>query len=190
MNNKKTLAIIIPVVIGVAVLILVFTTILPKQKLAKAMNYLESGNYEEGYAILEEIERSDLIEANKRERATAYLNNGEYGEAYTLLDEIGDSETIIASKRERATVYLNNGEYVKAYDLLEQIGDSETINASRYSRAVTLIESGKDIEAYDLLKYLIKYKDSEKLKTEIKSKYPELQLKEAQVGDVIKMGKY
>ncbi len=123
----------------------------------KALALIESGDYEEAYALLGKIGDSETIINNKHERALALIETGDYKEAYALLEEIGDSETIINNKHERALTLIESGDYKEAYTLLEEIGDSETITKNKQERALALIESGDYAVAYNLLENIGDY---------------------------------
>ena len=149
---KKFAAIATPVLcVCIAFVIVLCTVIIPQQKYNKAMNLLESGDYDSAYALLEEITKDDDIKVSKYNRAMKLLESEDYDSAYALLEEIDDNETIASSKRSRAMKLLESGYYYSAYALLEEIGDSETIASSRRSRAMKLLDSGNYDYAYTLL---------------------------------------
>ena len=78
--------IIIAVVICVAAAIVYFKVISPKISYNNAFNLIESGKYDEGYALLEELGQNEAIKENKYERALSYIDNKDYKNAYLLLD--------------------------------------------------------------------------------------------------------
>lgn len=49
------------------------------------MALIESGDYDAGYAILEELGESEDVQSNKYDRAMEALNDGNSGMAYDLL---------------------------------------------------------------------------------------------------------
>ena len=150
---KKFAAIATPVLcVCIAFVIVLNMVIIPQQKYNKAMNLLESGDYDSAYSLLEEINKDDDIKVSKYNRAMKLLESEDYDSAYALLKEIDDNETIVASKRSRAMKLLESGYYYSAYALLEEIGDSETIASSRRSRAMKLLDSGNYDYAYTLLR--------------------------------------
>ena len=150
---KKFAAIATPVLcVCIAFVIVLTTVIIPQLKYNKAMNLLESGDYDSAYALLEEINKDDDIKVSKYNRAMKLLESEDYDSAYALLKEIDDNETIVASKRSRAMKLLESEDYYSAYALFEEIGDSETITSSRRSRAMKLLESGNFDSAYTLLR--------------------------------------
>ena len=150
---KKFAAIATPVLcVCIAFVIVLCTVIIPQQKYNKAMNLLESGDYDSAYALLEEINKYDDIKVSKYNRAMKLLESEDYDSAYSLLEEIDDNETIASSKRSRAMNLLESGYYYSAYALLEEIGASETIASSKRSRAMKLLDSGNYDYAYTLLR--------------------------------------
>lgn len=150
---KRAVAITVPIIcVCIALVIVLTTVIIPQLKYNKAMNLLESGDYDSAYSLLEEINKYDDIKVSKYNRAMKLLESEDYDSAYSLLEEIDDNETIVSSKRSRAMKLLDSGNYDSAYGLLNEIGDSETIASSKRSRAMKLLDSGDFDSAYTLLR--------------------------------------
>lgn len=150
---KKFAAIATPVLcVCIAFVIVLTTVIIPQLKYNKAMNLLESGDYDSAYALLEEINKDDDIKVSKYNRAMKLLESEDYDSAYALLKEIDDNETIASSKRSRAMKLLDSGDFDSAYSLLKEIDDNETIASSKRSRAMKLLDSGNFDSAYGLLR--------------------------------------
>lgn len=84
---------------------------------------------------------------------------------------------------------LDSGDFDSAYTLLREINDIDTIFASKYDRAIKCIDSGDYESAYILLKD-ISYKDSKEKCADIKSKYNQILMRKAAVGDKITFGTY
>lgn len=84
---------------------------------------------------------------------------------------------------------LDSGNYDYAYTLLREINDNETIASSKYNRAIKCIDSGDYESAYILLKD-ISYKDSKEKCADIKTKYNQILMRKAAVGDKITFGTY
>lgn len=84
---------------------------------------------------------------------------------------------------------LDSGNYDYAYTLLREINDIDTIFASKYDRAIKCMDSGDYESAYILLKD-ISYKDSKEKCAEIKTKYNQILMRKAAVGDKITFGTY
>lgn len=220
---KRAVAITVPIIcVCIAFVIVLTTVIIPQLKYNKAMNLLESGDYDSAYSLLEEINKYDDIKVSKYNRAMKLLESEDYDSAYALLKEIDDNETIVASKRSRAMKLLDSGNYDSAYGLLNEIGDSETIASSKRSRAMKLLDSGNFDSAYGLLREIndidtifaskydraikcidsgdyesayillkdISYKDSKEKCADIKSKYNQILMRKAAVGDKITFGTY
>lgn len=187
---KRVVAITVPIIcVCIAFVIVLCTVIIPQLKYNKAMNLLESGDYDSAYALLEEINKYDDIKVSKYNRAMKLLESEDYDSAYSLLEEIDDNETIASSRRSRAMKLLDSGNYDYAYTLLRAIGDNETILASKYDRAIKCIDSGDYESAYILLKD-ISYKDSKEKCADIKTKYNRILMRKAAVGDKITFGTY
>lgn len=92
-------------------------------------------------------------------------------------------------KYNKAMNLLESGDYDSAYSLLEEIDDNETIVASKYDRAIKCMDSGDYESAYILLKD-ISYKDSKEKCADIKTKYNQILMRKAAVGDKITFGTY
>lgn len=126
---KKIISIVTPIILVCAVFaVVLITVILPKQKYNQAMELLDSGKYDEAYAVLEEIGDNETIVSNKYDRALALIDSGDYVEAYALLEEIGDNESIASNKYDRAIKAIESGDYKAAYTLLRGMDykDSES----------------------------------------------------------------
>ena len=87
---KKKIKILIPILAAVVILIILFVKLaVPKiernNALNQAMALIESGDYDAGYAILEELGESEDVQSNKYDRAMEALNDGNSGMAYDLL---------------------------------------------------------------------------------------------------------
>ena len=83
---KKIAIIAAPIVCVCIVFVIVLTTvIIPKQKCNKALDMIESGDYEAGYAILEELGENEAIQSNKYDRAIKLIDSVDYQAACALL---------------------------------------------------------------------------------------------------------
>ena len=154
---KRVVAITVPIIcVCIAFVIVLTTVIIPQLKYNKAMNLLESGDYDSAYSLLEEIDDNETIASSKRSRAMKLLNSGDFDSAYTLLREINDIDTIFASKYDRAIKCMDSGDYESAYILLKDIS----------------------------------YKDSKEKCADIKTKYNQILMRKAAVGDKITFGTY
>jgi len=95
-KRKKVFAIVTPIVcVIIAFIIVLNTVIIPNVKYNKAMNLIDSNDYDSAYALLEEIGKTDEITANKYDRAIKLIDSGDYEAAYLLLNGLSykDSET-------------------------------------------------------------------------------------------------
>ena len=128
-KRKRTIAIVAPIIIAcIAFVIVLYTVIIPKVKLNKAMDLLDSGDYETAYALLEEIGNNDAIASSKYDRAVALINSGDYEAAYALLEEIGNNDAIASSKYDRAVALIDSGDYEAAYLLLNGLDYKDSTN--------------------------------------------------------------
>lgn len=87
---KKIAIIAAPIVcVCIAFVIVLNAVIIPKQEYSKkyseAMEMIESGDYEAGYAILEELGENETIQSNKYDRAIKLMDSGDYQAACALL---------------------------------------------------------------------------------------------------------
>lgn len=94
-KHRKLLAIGIPVaILCLAVAALLAMVIIPGQRLNKAMDMLDDGDYDSAYALLEELGKVDVIDSSKYDRAMKYMEAGDIESAYLLLKGLSykDSE--------------------------------------------------------------------------------------------------
>ena len=87
---KKIAIIAAPIVCICIVFVIVLTTVsIPKQEYSKkyseAMEMIDSGDYDAGYAILEELGENETIQSNKYDRAIKLMDSGDYQAACALL---------------------------------------------------------------------------------------------------------
>lgn len=151
-KRKRIVAIGTTIVCACIAFVIVLTTvIIPKRKQNKAMDLLASSNYDDAYALLEEIGDSDAIKQNKYDRAIEMLDSGEYDSAYVLLEEIGDNDTIKQNKYDRALKLIDSEDYISAYTLLEGLSykDSEKKMAEIYAQYKS--EQIKDVDVGDTI---------------------------------------
>jgi len=94
-KRKKAISIAAPTVYACIIFVVLLTqVILPMQKLNKAMEMIDAGEYDPAYAMLEEIENNKAIAASKYDRAMERIDAQDYETALALLDgvEYKDSE--------------------------------------------------------------------------------------------------
>lgn len=117
---KKKIAIIAaPIVcVCIAFVIVLNAVIIPNQKYNEAMEMIEAGNYDAGYAILEELGENETIQSNKYDRAIKLMDSGDYDSAYELLSQIGKNDMIESSRYDRAIKSIDSGDYQAACALL------------------------------------------------------------------------
>lgn len=112
---KKVAIIAAPIVCACIAFVIVLTTvIIPKQKCNKALDMIESGDYEAGYAILEELGENEAIQSNKYDRAIKLIDSGDYQTAYTLLQNLSykDSAEKLQSIKPLLLAKANPGDTV------------------------------------------------------------------------------
>ena len=189
-RTKKIAAITIPVVcVCIAFVVLLTQVILPKQKLNKAMDMIDAGEYDSAYTILEELGNTEAIAESKYDRAMSAIDAGDYDFAYALLEELGKREEIAANKHDRAMESIAAQDYETAYVLLEEIGTDEEIAACKYDWAMERINA-QDYEAAFTLLDGLNYKDSEEKQESIWPQYRKVLLRKADVGDTVSFGVY
>lgn len=78
------------------------------------MEMIESGDYEAGYAILEELGENETIQSNKYDRAIKLIDSGDYQTAYTLLQNLSykDSTEKLQSIKPLLLAKANPGDTV------------------------------------------------------------------------------
>lgn len=94
-KRKKIIAIVTPILCVCIVFAIILTqVIIPQQKYNKAMNMIDSGDYDAAYAMLEELGNNEAIAASKYDRAMERIDAQDYETALALLNgvEYKDSE--------------------------------------------------------------------------------------------------
>lgn len=131
-KTKKILKIAIPSAVAVAiVLILLFTLIIPTIKYNNALELIANEDYDEGYAILTELEdfkdSPEQIKLSKYERANALLSDKKYDEAYDLFTQVeGYSDADELAKEcqyQKAVIYREDKDWDSANEIFETIKD-------------------------------------------------------------------
>lgn len=159
--RKISLIVSIAVVVCIIFVVVLIAVIIPQVKLNEAMSLVKNGKYEEGYARLDEMGKSELIKQNKYERALEQMESGHYDEALDLLDGLNykDSEKQIEKcmsainddKYVKALYLLKQEKYDEAYAILNGLGKQDVISKNKQERAEALIKAEKYDEAYALL---------------------------------------
>lgn len=149
---KKIAIIAAPIVcVCIAFVIVLTTVIIPKQKCNKALDMIESGDYEAGYAILEELGENEAIQSNKYDRAIKLIDSGDYQTAYTLLQNLSYKDSaeklqsikplLLAKAKPGDTVFFgayeqdnntSNGKEDIAWLVLE-VKDGKALVVSKYA---------------------------------------------------------
>lgn len=153
---KKIAIIAAPIVCVCIVFVIVLTTvIIPNQEYSKkyseAMEMIESGDYEAGYAILEELGENETIQSNKYDRAIKLIDSGDYQTAYILLQNLSYKDSaeklqsikplLLAKAKPGDTVFFgayeqdnntSNGKEDIAWLVLE-VKDGKALVVSKYA---------------------------------------------------------
>lgn len=100
-KKTKIIGAIIAVITILAIVLgMVYVEVIqPRQKLSTAMTYLDSGDYENAYALLEELGDNETIAKSKYDRAVELINKKDIEGAYLLLENLDykDSNDILSS---------------------------------------------------------------------------------------------
>lgn len=162
---KKIAIIAAPIVcVCIAFVIVLTTVIIPKQKCNKALDMIESGDYEAGYAILEELGENEAIQSNKYDRAIKLIDSGDYQTAYTLLQNLSykDSAEKLQSIKPLLLAKANPGDTV-FFGAYEQ--DNNTSNGKE--DVEWLVLEVKDGKALVVSKYALDCKQYNTSNTDV-----------------------
>lgn len=122
-TKKKITKIVLPIAaVFVVIAIVIFTVIIPKSKFNKAMKLVENGDYDNGYALLEDLGNFDEINNSKFNRGLTLVENGDFDNGYELINESGNSDVVTKSKYDRAMDCIEKGDddsIILAYTLLD-----------------------------------------------------------------------
>lgn len=143
---KKIAIIAAPIVCVCIVFVIVLTTvIIPKQEYSKkyseAMEMIESGDYDAGYAILEELGENETIQSNKYDRAIKLMDSGDYDSAYELLSQVGKNDMIESSRYDRAIKSIDSGDYQAACALLAGLTYKDSAEKLQSIRSLLLAKA-------------------------------------------------
>ena len=145
-KRKAVIAITVPVVCAcIAFVIILTTVIIPKQKLDKAMETLEAGDYDTAYAMLEELGDSDAIASSKYDRAVSLIDSGDYEAAFTLLNGLDykdSSEKLESIKPQYQKILFSKAQVgsIIIYGTYEQ--DNDTSNGTEDIEWLVLAKEG------------------------------------------------
>ncbi len=152
-KRKKAIriTIIVLLLLAIAGYFLATKVIVPALQHQQARDYLNAGDYDTGYAMLEDLGKHDEVIQDKYDRGMSFLETKDYAEGYKFLIEAGRNDIVLQSKYERGMEFLNGGYYDTAYQLLSESGHKDIVAQSKYDRAMALLEE-KDYDcAYALL---------------------------------------
>ena len=164
---KKRIKILIPILVAVVILIILFVKLaVPKieynSALNKAMGLIDSGDYDAGYAILEELGETETIESNKYDRAIKLIDSGDYRAAYVLLSGLAykDSAEKLQNIKSLLLANANPGETV-FFGSYEQDNDTSNgkeditwiVLAKEDNKILVISEEALDCKPYNNEKY-------------------------------------
>ena len=173
----------------VAVLIVLFTVIIPAINYNKADALMEEGKYDEAIEAFEELagykdsetkieECEEAILGKKYNEAVALMDAGKYSEALSAFEAINGYKDSLSKindcKYINAIALMEEGKYdeaILAFKALTGYKDSETkieqceeaILDKKYNEAVALMDAGKYDESISAFEKISGYKDSQKL---------------------------
>lgn len=152
-KRKKAIriTIIVLLLLAIAGYFLATKVIVPALQHQQARNYLNAGDYDTGYAMLEDLGKHDEVIQDKYDRGMSFLETKDYAEGYKFLIEAGRNDIVLQSKYERGMEFLNGGYYDTAYQLLSESGHEDIVAQSKYERAMAMLGEKDYDNAYKLL---------------------------------------
>lgn len=161
---KKKIKILIPILAAVVILIILFVKLaVPKiernNALNQAMALIESGDYDAGYAILEELGENETIQSNKYDRAIKLIDSGDYRAAYVLLSGLAYKDSaeklqsikplLLAKANPGDTVFF--GEYEQDKDISNGKEDIAWLVLAKENNKIFVIsEKALDCQPYNI----------------------------------------
>lgn len=152
-KRKKAIriTIIVLLLLAIAGYFLATKVIVPALQHQQARNYLNAGDYDTGYAMLEDLGKHDEVIQDKYVRGMSFLETKDYAEGYKFLIEAGRNDIVLQSKYERGMEFLNGGYYDTAYQLLSESGHGDVVAQNKYERGMALLDEKDYDNAYKLL---------------------------------------
>ena len=153
-RRKKVIRItlVVLLLLAIAGYFLAMKVIVPALQHQQARNYLNAGDYDTGYAMLEDLGKHDEVIQNKYERGMELLGARDYEAAYQLLTEAGYEDAVKENKYERGMAFLEIDAFDPAYILLNEAGRGDIVQQNKYDRAMAMLEEDDYDSAYQLLK--------------------------------------
>ena len=153
-KRKKAIriTIIVLLLLTIAGYFLAKKVVIPALQHQQAKNYLNAGDYDAGYAMLEDLGKHDEVIQNKYERGMELLGARDYEVAYQLLTEAGYEDAVKENKYERGMAFLEVDAFDPAYILLNEAGRGDIVQQNKYDRAMAMLEEDDYDSAYQLLK--------------------------------------
>ncbi len=172
---KRKAMIICSVVVAVIIGIVLFVILgIPALKRNNAEKLLSEGRYDEGYAIIMELDGQEGVNSHKYERAKVHLNNKELDKAIEIFTELGtysdSKEQLTKCKYDKAVSLMENENYDEATVTFSEINsylDSENLlKECKYQSALILFNDKKYDEAIVKFDLLYDYKKSKEMSIE------------------------
>ena len=217
-KRKITIAIVTPIIVAcIALVIVLFTVIMPNQKYSAAVDLYNSGKYEKAIVAFEALNGykdsaeqiamcENALKVQQYEAALSLFGEEQYEDAITAFEALNgyeDSAKYIKDCKYHIAYQLYQiGEYNEAInafrssligykDSNEIIAECETaIKNQKYNAAVELYLSGKYEEALAAFDELKGYKDSNAKIQEIQPLITIELLSKQSVGSTIEFGRY
>jgi len=186
--NTIFIAATVAVVLIGALVLAYFLVVAPMLRYDDAMELINSGKYEDGYAILTELGKENEITENQKTRASKLLEDGKYDEAYLLFEETGEEDKIVESILGRVSALVTDQKYSDAIDILSKYSYT-SLAEQRFKKAEELMNNAGYDEAYILLTSN-SYVGSEAKRDSIKNVSPRLKFLSKNKGDIVEFGKY
>ena len=176
---KKTVIIILALLLVAALVAVAVFVIVPKHKYQKATELLESGEFDAAASAFAELgDYSDsavMVQEAKYRKGAACLEKGDFDmaiELFTNLADYADSpELLKESTYNKGVACLDKGDFDMAIELFTNLADyadsPELLKESIYKKALSLIELAEYKNAYLLLTELGDYDKASERRDEL-----------------------
>lgn len=192
-QKSKSSRIIVGSVFGallIAGLVVVYLLVIkPMMSYDDAMALLEQGKYEEGYEMLVNIGREDVISQNKHERAQKAIEDKDYSLAVTLCTENNETDFLFGELMTLYDKFSDEKNYHDSYAIISSLNGSSAYDSMRFDKASQYITDSFDDKAFILLTGLTS-DNAIKLRNSISNIPFELNFIDAGVGDIVEFGRY
>lgn len=144
-TNKKSMNQTIKILLIIFIIMVALFTVafflinflIPEQRYKRIVNLIDSRQYQDAYAIMDNVGENGLTIKRKHEIADILTMKGEYDKAYEIYSAIGDNNAILQNKYDRAIQKIEQKEYKTAYSILNDLNykDSENLKSKIQYRA-------------------------------------------------------